>query len=229
MKKSLVNLEKELNQHKNPENLDDYFGSVMKEFIEYANEEFTKLNTTHENMGKCVHEIIIFFGEDPKKTNSEDFFSDICIFCTEFENARADLAKMREAKKREEKLKDQKEKEKRKREQREKERKFCPNIEEGGDGEGVLDGLMEALKTGQAFNRDNNKKRQRNNARDPKTRGLARGRSQIGGNMNAKSENRSSDLENILTDVPTPQSRTRSKTRDPSDAAKALKRLKALS
>ena len=44
---------------------------------------------------------------------------------------------MREAKKREEKLKDQKEKEKRKREQREKERKFCPNIEEGGDGEGM--------------------------------------------------------------------------------------------
>ena len=50
MKKSLVNLEKELNQHKNPENLDDYFGSVMKEFIEYANEEFIKVNSH-----SCVH------------------------------------------------------------------------------------------------------------------------------------------------------------------------------
>ena len=44
-----------------------------------------------ENKSKCnitsrqVKEIIAFYGEDPKKTNAEDFFSDIVTFCNDFE------------------------------------------------------------------------------------------------------------------------------------------------
>ena len=57
----------------------------MNVFLEYANEEYEKLEATYTNMGKCVQEIITFFGEDPKKTTAEDFFGDIVTFCGDFE------------------------------------------------------------------------------------------------------------------------------------------------
>ena len=57
----------------------------MNSFLEYANEEYEKLDVTYTNMGKCVQEIIGFFGEDPKKLSAEDFFGDIVTFCTDFE------------------------------------------------------------------------------------------------------------------------------------------------
>ena len=57
----------------------------MNAFLEYANDEYEKLEATYTNMGKCVAEIISFYGEDPKKTNAEEFFSDIVTFCNDFE------------------------------------------------------------------------------------------------------------------------------------------------
>lgn len=162
MKKSLGNLKKELEYHKNPESIDDRFGTEMNAFLEYANDEYEKLEATYTNMGKCVAEIISFYGEDPKKTNSEEFFSDIVTFCNDFETARVENAKMKEAKKREEKQKELKEKEKKRKEQKEKERKDFI-IDQQGEGEGVLDDLMDALKTGQAYNRENRRQKPRQN------------------------------------------------------------------
>ena len=65
--------------------IDDRFGTEMNAFLEYANDEYEKLEATYTNMGKCVAEIITFYGEDPKKTNAEEFFSDIVTFCNDFE------------------------------------------------------------------------------------------------------------------------------------------------
>ena len=65
--------------------IDDRFGTEMNAFLEYANDEYEKLEATYTNMGKCVAEIITFYGEDPKKTNPEEFFSDIVTFCNDFE------------------------------------------------------------------------------------------------------------------------------------------------
>ena len=36
-------------------------------------------------------------------------------------------------------------------------------MDENGEGEGIIDNLMDALKTGQAFNRDNRRKNPRQN------------------------------------------------------------------
>ena len=65
--------------------IDDRFGTEMNAFLEYANDEYEKLEATYTNMGKCTAEIIGFYGEDPKKTNAEEFFSDIVTFCNDFE------------------------------------------------------------------------------------------------------------------------------------------------
>ena len=65
--------------------LNDRFATEMGAFLEFANEEYEKLNATYQNMGKCISEIIVFYGEDPKRTSVEDFFNDIVAFCNEFE------------------------------------------------------------------------------------------------------------------------------------------------
>lgn len=237
MKKSLTNLKKELEFHKNPESIDDRFGTEMNAFLEYANDEYEKLEATYTNMGKCVAEIITFYGEDPKKTNAEEFFSDIVTFCNDFETARVENAKMKEAKKREEKQKELKEKEKRRKEQKEKERKDFI-IDQQGEGEGVLDDLMDALKTGQAYNRDNRRQKPRQ-TRDggKKDRNLSRGRSQTGHSQSPRNKNNSDQgdvLDTILNSTPTSRSsRQRSKTHGDrgdreSKASEALQRVRAL-
>eukprot|EP00116_Pleurobrachia_bachei_P006134 sb/3466396/ len=226
MKKSLGNLKRELEFHKTPESLDDQFGTRMSAFLEVAEDQYNKLETAYQSMGKYVTELITYYGEDPKKTNIEDFFSDIITFCNDFEAARAENAKIRDAKKREEKQKEMKEMEKMKREkEKETSKGYGKILDDQGEGEGVLDDILIGLKTGKAY-RDRPVRTKQRQPRDG-----AKGKRSNTGLTPKKSDGDS--LNDILTSTPAGgNTRTRSRgnnSNNPSSrATEALERVKAL-
>ncbi|KAI0214816.1 diaphanous related formin [Lamellibrachia satsuma] len=147
----------------------DRFVEVMSNFINTALEQHLVLEGMYKKMVSLFKQTAVFYAFDPNKYTMEDLFGDLKTFIQQFCQAMKDLAKIKET---EEKIRRAKEaQEKREREKKEKaaRKKALVDITADGDQEGVMDNLLEALKTGSAFNV--NRERKEGRRRTPRAAG----------------------------------------------------------
>lgn len=127
---------------------EDRFLEVMKKFYERADKECEGLEDMCENMDAQLKKVAAYLAFDPKRYGMEELFKDLHLFLeglkaakTENERQRALEEKMRRA---------QEEKERRERQKAE-EKARKANFQPAESEEGVMDNLLESLKTGAAF------------------------------------------------------------------------------
>merc|ERR1719220_2283898 len=85
--------------------------------------------------------------------------SDVKAFKDQLKDAHNKIIKDREAQAKQARAEEAREKQERERAERAEKRRQFVDFNQEGDQEGVMDSLLEALKTGSAFNRDQKRKR----------------------------------------------------------------------
>ncbi|KGL85389.1 Protein diaphanous 1, partial [Tinamus guttatus] len=122
-------------------------------FIKDAKEQYDKLRMMHSNMENLFKELGQYFLFDPKKTSIEDFFMDLSNFKNTFLQAVKDNQKRRETEEKMRRAKLAKEKAEKERLEKLQKREQLIDMNAEGDGTGVMDSLLEALQSGDAFRR----------------------------------------------------------------------------
>merc|ERR1719295_1194019 len=110
-------------------------------------------------MEKLYAELAEYFVFDKQKYTLEEFFSDIKTFKDQFKQAYDSIIKERESEAKLIRAREEREKAERERAERVAKKKALVDFNSEGNQEGVMDSLMEALKTGSAFSRDQKRKR----------------------------------------------------------------------
>eukprot|EP00117_Sycon_ciliatum_P047697 scpid13498/ scgid5807/ Delphilin; Glutamate receptor, ionotropic, delta 2-interacting protein 1 len=75
----------------------DRFQEVMDDFLVVATVKMDELNRLYTTMEKEFNEVVNYFGEDPKKTRSDEFFVIFSEFIQNFRRASIELERAREA------------------------------------------------------------------------------------------------------------------------------------
>uniref|UniRef100_A0A8C6YM43 Uncharacterized protein n=1 Tax=Nothoprocta perdicaria TaxID=30464 RepID=A0A8C6YM43_NOTPE len=133
-------------------------------FVKDAKEQYDKLRMMHSNMENLFKELGQYFLFDPKKTSMEDFFMDLSNFKNAFLQAVKDNQKRRETEEKMRRAKLAKEKAEKERLEKQQKREQLIDMNAEGDETGVMDSLLEALQSGDAFRRKReSRKRKRKN------------------------------------------------------------------
>ncbi|KAL0974071.1 hypothetical protein UPYG_G00215010 [Umbra pygmaea] len=167
MGRALSSLEKDLETFPPPQSERDLFVEKMRisfvprgvflndghhSFVASAKGQYEKLDMLHKNMEKQYSDLGDYFVFDPRKISVEEFFGDLNNFKNMFQQAVKENAKRKEAEEKMKRAKLAKEKaEKEKEEKQKKSQQLDLNAE--GDETGIMDGLLEALQSGEAFRR----------------------------------------------------------------------------
>ncbi|KAL4229774.1 Protein diaphanous 1 [Mactra antiquata] len=106
---------------------------------------YKQLDGQYKTIGK-------FYSFDVNKYNMEEFFSDVKVFKDGFMLAVQDNRKIRETQEKIKRAKEAKEKAEREKQARQARQRALVDITTDENQEGVMDNLLEALKTGSAFN-----------------------------------------------------------------------------
>ncbi|XP_023218674.1 protein diaphanous homolog 1-like isoform X2 [Centruroides sculpturatus] len=157
IKKSIRELDTDLKNFR-PQSENDKFSEVMTSFVSQASTQYEVLQNMFKKMEKLYEELAEFFVFDTKKYSLDDFFGDIKTFKDTFQEAYKDNVKMREAEEKIRRAKEAKEKAEKEKQERLAKKKQLVDISSGEDQEGVMDSLLEALKTGSAFSHKPRKK-----------------------------------------------------------------------
>ncbi|KAK2178702.1 hypothetical protein NP493_533g01102 [Ridgeia piscesae] len=150
----------------------DRFVEVMSNFINKALEQHVVLEGMYKKMVSLFKQTAVYYAFDPNKYTMEDLFGDLKTFIQQFCNAMKDLAKMRETEEKIQRAKEAQEKREREKKEKAARKKALVDITADGDQEGVMDNLLEALKTGSAFNV--NRERKEGRRRTPRAAGAER-------------------------------------------------------
>ncbi len=162
MDSSIKNLEMDLkNAARAPAEKDDCFSEAMGAFCNTAREQCERLQTMAQKMESLYLELADYFVFDVQKYSLEDFMSDIKTFKDQFKQGYGAILKDREAQEKMVRAREAREKQEKERAERAAKKKALVDFNAPDDQEGVMDSLLEALKTGSAFNRDQKRKRQR--------------------------------------------------------------------
>ncbi|XP_067125156.1 protein diaphanous isoform X2 [Centruroides vittatus] len=157
IKKSIRELDTDLKNFR-PQSENDKFSEVMTSFVSQASTQYEVLQNMFKKMEKLYEELAEFFVFDTKKYSLDDFFGDIKTFKDTFQEAYKDNVKTREAEEKIRRAKEAKEKAEKEKQERLAKKKQLVDISSGEDQEGVMDSLLEALKTGSAFSHKPRKK-----------------------------------------------------------------------
>ena len=84
MEAGLAKIRSELNHHLISQE-SDRFSEVMKGWIAGAEDKFKKVQDQYMLMVKKYDELADFYCFDRKKVPMDEFFTDLCQFCKEFE------------------------------------------------------------------------------------------------------------------------------------------------
>ncbi|XP_046743902.1 protein diaphanous isoform X5 [Diprion similis] len=181
MDASLRNLEQDLSNARLPQNDNDRFGEVMTPFAKEARKSYEVMQNMFKNMDGLYTDISDFFAFDKQKYTIEEFFGDIKTFKDAFEQARKENAKMRESEEKQRRAREGREKAEAERAARAERKRALVDMNAHEAQEGVMDSLMEALQTGAAFSRpDQRRKRQTRAAGAERRAQLNRSRSRTG-------------------------------------------------
>ncbi|XP_076070541.1 protein diaphanous homolog 2-like isoform X2 [Mytilus galloprovincialis] len=177
--KNLKSMEKQLKQLEtdikniSKTNVDgDRFAEVMNSFITSAKDQADVLSGMQKKMESLYKEMGKFYAFDYKKYGFEEFFQDIKAFRDSFSNAMKENAKMRETEEKIRRAKEAKDRAQKDKAAKVARKKAIVDMTMEGDQEGVMDNLLEALKTGSAFN--NVREKRDRKQRTPRAAGAER-------------------------------------------------------
>jgi len=160
MDNSIKNLETDLkNSARTVQDKDDKFEECMGSFAKDARDQYSILQAMATKMETLYAELAEYFVFDKQKYTLEEFFSDIKTFKDLFKQAYDSILKERESEAKLVRAREEREKAERERAERVAKKKALVDFNSEGNQEGVMDSLMEALKTGSAFSRDQKRKR----------------------------------------------------------------------
>jgi len=160
MDSSIKNLEMDLkNAQRSPTEKDDRFVEAMGSFCQQAREQNDIMHAMAKKMDTLYSSLAEYFVFDKQKYSLEEFMSDIKKFKDQFKQAHGAILKEREAQEKMVRAREAREKQDRERAERAAKKKALVDFNAPDDQEGVMDSLLEALKTGSAFNRDQKRKR----------------------------------------------------------------------
>jgi hypothetical protein len=142
---------------------DDPFRAIMKEFMSLASEKYGRLQIQFEIMNSEYATTVTDMGEDATTTSPEEFFNFFKLFITNFKKAQRDNALVEEQRLKAEKKRLEIEAREKAALEKKQQRISASGQENGGssgdqseqneDSVGVMDKLLESLKTGGDYNR----------------------------------------------------------------------------
>ena len=160
MDSSIKNLEMDLkNAARSPLERDDKFAECMGAFCVEAKSQSDILQAMFKKMDSLYTELEKFYVFDKQKYNLEEFMSDIKTFKNQFKEAYTKIIQEREAAEKLIRAREAREKQDKERAERAEKKRALVDFNAPDNQEGVMDSLLEALKTGSAFNRDQKRKR----------------------------------------------------------------------
>ncbi|XP_060823120.1 protein diaphanous isoform X2 [Bombus pascuorum] len=181
MDSNIRNLEQDLSNAKIPQSNDDLFLHVMGPFAKKARESYEVLQNMFKHMDSLYTEISEFFSFDKQKYTIEEFFGDIKTFKDDFMHAQKEIIKLREGEEKQRRAREAREKAEAEKAARAARKRALVDMNAHETQEGVMDSLMEALQTGSAFSRpDQRRKRQIRAAGAERRAQLNRSRSRTG-------------------------------------------------
>ncbi|XP_011337146.1 protein diaphanous isoform X1 [Ooceraea biroi] len=181
MENNIRNLEQDLMNAKVPQCDEDLFIDVMKPFARKARESYEVLQNMFKNMDTLYTDISEFFSFDKQKYTIEEFFSDIKTFKDNFLQSQREIIKLRESEEKQRRAREAHEKAEAEKAARAARKRALVDMNAHETQEGVMDSLMEALQTGSAFSRpDQRRKRQTRVAGAERRAQLNRSRSRTG-------------------------------------------------
>nr|ALX18034.1 diaphanous-related formin [Lymnaea stagnalis]ALX18035.1 diaphanous-related formin [Lymnaea stagnalis] len=234
MGKQIKDLELDLKNLGKSNDPDDKFGEVMKDFLKDAQQQYDVLSTMFKKLETLFEATAKYFAFDPKKYTMEEFFGDMKTFKDSLQKALKENAKIRETQEKIRRAKEAKEKTEREKKEKKMRQVAILDMTTDDNQEGVMDNLLEALKTGSAFNvkRDGGKRRTPRAAGAERRAQLARTRSRqnlLDGSLVREIDftdsklSSSVDQENIKN-----KSNKHSLADDESETEKLLEKLKAM-
>ncbi|XP_060063333.1 protein diaphanous homolog 2-like [Ylistrum balloti] len=216
------------------------FGDV---FLTSAREQQSVLSGMYKKMDNLYKGMAKFYAFDVKKYTMDEFFADLKAFKEHFVEAVKENAKIREMQEKIRRAKEAKERAQKEKEAKIARKKALVDVTIDDDQEGVIDNLLDALKTGSAFNKGRDGKRRTPRAAGAERRAqLSRSRSRQNLLQVDNSTVREISFEDVLnsdtpprerTSVPVEKPRERKRERrkpseGESEAEKLLARLKEL-
>ncbi|XP_070165092.1 protein diaphanous isoform X2 [Polyergus mexicanus] len=161
MEINIRNLEQDLSNAKVPQCDEDFFIDVMKPFAKKARESYEVLQNMFKNMDTLYTDISEFFSFDKQKYTIEEFFGDIKTFKDDFLQSQKEIIKLKEGEEKQRRAREAREKAEVEKAARAARKRALVDMNAHETQEGVMDSLMEALQTGSAFSRpDQRRKRQ---------------------------------------------------------------------
>ncbi|XP_011685321.1 PREDICTED: protein diaphanous isoform X2 [Wasmannia auropunctata] len=161
METNIRNLEQDLTNAKVPQCDEDLFINVMKPFAKKARESYEVLQNMFKNMDSLYTDISEFFSFDKQKYTIEEFFGDIKTFKDDFLQSQREIIKLKEGEEKQRRAREAREKAEAEKAARAARKRALVDMNAHETQEGVMDSLMEALQTGSAFSRpDQRRKRQ---------------------------------------------------------------------
>ncbi|ODM97180.1 Protein diaphanous 3 [Orchesella cincta] len=160
MDADLKNLETDLKNSKLPQGSDDKFVDVMQPFVLEAREQYNILQQMFNKIDSLYSNLADYFAFDKNKYTVEEFLGDIKIFKDQFKQAYKDNVKLRETEEKIRRAKEAKAKAEIEKQERLARKKALLDMN-SGDNTGVMDNLLEALATGQAFQKRKRQPRDR--------------------------------------------------------------------
>ncbi|XP_043286612.1 protein diaphanous isoform X3 [Venturia canescens] len=181
MDSNIRNLEQDLANAKVPQGDQDLFAEIMTPFAKKARESYEVMENMFKKMDGLYTDISEFFAFDKQKYTIEEFFGDIKKFKDDFLHSQAEIIKLRESEEKQRRAREGREKAEIERAARAARKRALVDMNAHETQEGVMDSLMEALQTGSAFSRpDQRRKRQTRVAGAERRAQLNRSRSRTG-------------------------------------------------
>ena len=131
----------------------------MGAFCQEARDQCDILQAMGKKMENLYSELAEYFVFDKLKYTLEEFMKDVKTFKDMFRKVYGDILKERDAAEKQVRAREAREKQEKERAERAAKKKAIIDFNAPDDQEGVMDSLLEALKTGSAFNRDAKRKR----------------------------------------------------------------------
>jgi len=159
--------------------MEDKFNEIMTDFLEQAHSDYSILMAMRNKLDSLYSDIAEYFVFDKLKYSFEDFYGDIKLFKDQFKIAHEKIKEEREAFERAQKAKAAREKSMREKEERNYKKMALVELAMEDQEAGVMDCLLEALKSGTAFSRDGKRKKQIRLAGAERRAELVRSRSRL--------------------------------------------------
>ncbi|XP_055958632.1 protein diaphanous homolog 1 isoform X2 [Patella vulgata] len=160
MNKQLNNLELDLKNMNNQQLVEgDEFANVMNQFVTSARDQYEVLNNMYKKVDTLFTKLSKYLTFDNKKYSLEEFFTDLKTFKANFQAAHAENIKIRETNEKIRRAQESREKAEQEKKDKKARQNAILDMTTDDDQEGVMDNLLEALKTGSAFTANREKRK----------------------------------------------------------------------